>query len=550
MTEYTNFDSVELSADLLVHGDVDIEGTLTAGSIVGSIGTVTAFVATPDNGTTQTLTAAMVASTGGGVWVYHTTTGGTTPSLTLPLASALIAYIPDWTIGDSYTLRVINANSGVATIVTNTGITLTGTATVNNGSQADFAVTYTGTGTVSVVRASVDATNNLDITASTGTLTIANGSSFITSGAYSTTLTATNTTTLTMPTTGTLATLAGTETFTNKTLTSPTLTTPSLGVASATTINKVALTAPATGSTITVVDGKTLIVDNSLEFAGTDSTVMTFPSTSATIARTDAANTFTGTQTLAGALVGGSTSNITINTNKFTVAASTGNTLVAGTLSVTGHVTLEGVTSAGATGTNNLVFSTSPTFITPTLGAATATSINGNTITTGTGTLTLAAGITLTGPATSGTVALINPPPQAGGSTLAVTAAMSGKAIKLDTAGGTVATLPAATGTGNKYRFVVTTSTTSAAHKILAASGSDFLIGNIAGQNSNTVKQFTGLVSSSYCSLQMPNSGSQPSGGIQGDWFEFHDVAANLWAVSGMYSAGTTPTTPFSTATT
>ncbi len=297
MTEYTNLDSLELSADLLVHGDTEIVGTLTAGSIVGSIGTVTAWVATPDNGITQTLTAAMVANTGGGVMVYHTTTSGSTPSLTLPLASSIISYIPDWTIGDSYTLRIINANSGVATILTNTGITLTGTATVNNGSQADFVVTYTGTGAISVVRASVDATNNLDITASTGTLTIANGSSLITVGAYSTTLTATNTTTLTMPTTGTLATLAGSETFTNKTLTSPTLTTPSLGVATATSVNKVAITAPATSATLTIADGKTLTVSNILTLAGTDSTTMTFPTTSATIARTDAANTFTGVST-------------------------------------------------------------------------------------------------------------------------------------------------------------------------------------------------------------------------------------------------------------
>ncbi len=323
MTEYTNFDNIELSGDLLAHGDVTVDGTLTAGSIVGNVSTVTALVATPDNGTTQTLTAAMVASSGGGVWVYHTTTGGSTPSLTLPLASAIISYIPDWTIGDSYTLRIINNNSGVATIVTNTGITLTGTATVNNGSQADFVVTYTGTGAISVVRASLDATNNLNITASTGTLTIADASSFITSGAYSTTLTATNTTTLTLPTTGTLATLAGSETLTNKTLTAPTLTTPSLGVATATTVNKVALTAPATGSTLTIADGKTLTASNSLTLAGTDSTVMTFPSTSATIARIDAANTFTGTQTI-GALVATTVNGntITTGTGTLTIAAS------------------------------------------------------------------------------------------------------------------------------------------------------------------------------------------------------------------------------------
>jgi hypothetical protein len=81
--------------------------------------------------------------------------------------------------------------------------------------------------------------------------------------------------------------------------TSPTLTTPTLGVAAATSINKVALTAPATAATLTIADGKTLTANQSLTLAGTDATTMTFPTTSATVARTDAAQSFTGDQTLA-----------------------------------------------------------------------------------------------------------------------------------------------------------------------------------------------------------------------------------------------------------
>ena len=50
----------------------------------------------------------------------------------------------------------------------------------------------------------------------------------------------------------------------------------------------------------------------------------------------------------------------------------TGAALISSTLGVTGHVTLEGVTSTGATGTGNLVFSASPTF-TGTLTAAAIT---------------------------------------------------------------------------------------------------------------------------------------------------------------------------------
>jgi hypothetical protein len=119
--------------------------------------------------------------------------------------------------------------------------------------------------------------------------------------------------------------------------TSPTLVTPVLGVATATSVNKVAITAPATSATLTIansktltanssltlagvdaktltvnnsltlagVDAKTLTVNNSLALAGTDGTTMTFPSTSATIARTDAAQSFTGGQTFGGPIVAG-----------------------------------------------------------------------------------------------------------------------------------------------------------------------------------------------------------------------------------------------------
>ncbi len=52
--------------------------------------------------------------------------------------------------------------------------------------------------------------------------------------------------------------------------TSPSLVTPTLGVASATSINKTAITAPATGSTLAVADGKTATVSNTLTFTGTD----------------------------------------------------------------------------------------------------------------------------------------------------------------------------------------------------------------------------------------------------------------------------------------
>ena len=60
-------------------------------------------------------------------------------------------------------------------------------------------------------------------------------------------------------------------------------------------------------------------------------------------------------------------------------------------------LTYGGVTLANSvTGTGSMVLSTSPSLTTPTLGAATATTLNGNTFTTGTYTLTGTAGKTLT----------------------------------------------------------------------------------------------------------------------------------------------------------
>jgi hypothetical protein len=65
--------------------------------------------------------------------------------------------------------------------------------------------------------------------------------------------------------------------------TSPTLTSPTLGAATATSINKVAITSPASSATLTIANGKTLVASNSLTLAGTDSTTMTFPPASASI---------------------------------------------------------------------------------------------------------------------------------------------------------------------------------------------------------------------------------------------------------------------------
>lgn len=114
--------------------------------------------------------------------------------------------------------------------------------------------------------------NKVTITApaTSATLTIAQGSSLITAGAYAITLTATNTTEVTLPTTGTLSTLAGTETLTNKRITKrcptvtqaaePAINTDVTDVAHITGLAQ-AITSMTTNLTGTPVQGDTLRID-------------------------------------------------------------------------------------------------------------------------------------------------------------------------------------------------------------------------------------------------------------------------------------------------
>lgn len=157
---------------------------------------------------------------------------------------------------------------------------------INIGATGDAVNIGDGSGTTKINRVTVTAPANQ------ATLTIADTKTFKVDNSLE--FAGTDSTVMTFPSTsGTVVTTAATQTLTNKTLTSPTLTTPTLGVATATSVNKVTITAPATSATLTIADGKTLKADNSLEFAGTDATVMTFPSTSGTVVTLAATQTLT-----------------------------------------------------------------------------------------------------------------------------------------------------------------------------------------------------------------------------------------------------------------
>lgn len=95
--------------------------------------------------------------------------------------------------------------------------------------------------------------------------------------------------------TGAIVGTTDTQTLTNKTLTSPTMTTPTLGVAAATTINKLTFTAPATSATLTLVQGSTLTLNGafSTQFTGSANATFTLPGASDTLVGLAATQTLT-----------------------------------------------------------------------------------------------------------------------------------------------------------------------------------------------------------------------------------------------------------------
>jgi len=131
--------------------------------------------------------------------------------------------------------------SGTGTFTAGNGLTITGTEfnvvgtadrIVANIDSIDIASTYVGQSSITTLGTIATGVWQGTVVGPTyggtgvnnGSKTITLGGSFTHTGAHTLGLTTTANTSVTLPTTGTLATLAGTETFTNKTLTSPTIT--------------------------------------------------------------------------------------------------------------------------------------------------------------------------------------------------------------------------------------------------------------------------------------------------------------------------------------
>lgn len=119
--------------------------------------------------------------------------------------------------------------------------------------------------------------------------------------------------------------------------------------------------------------------------------------------------------------------------------------------------------------------------------------------------------------------------------------AHSGKNLVMTGAGAArTHTLPRATGSGRRYKFYVGAVNTSG-YIIKSSNGLDVMKGSmmLAGA---TVSAFTAAATSDTFTL----NGTTTGGVSVGDWVEFVDLQANVWAVTGVVTYSGTAGSPFS----
>jgi hypothetical protein len=257
-------------------------GTVTAPTFVGTL-----------TGNATTATSAGTVSTNANLTGVVTSTGNATAiangAITnVMLANTAVANLTGTNTGDQTATTLANVAAG-----TIAAVTVQGALNELDTEKAPLASpTFTGT-------PSLPSVNKVAITApATGsTLTILDGKTLTASNTL--TFEGTDGSTLNVGTGGIL----GSNAYTNTAfapLASPTFTgTPSLP-----SVNKVAITAPATGSTLTILDGKTLTASNTLTFEGTDGSTLNI-GTGGTLGNSAFSTTLSGSQSLNFGIVSG-----------------------------------------------------------------------------------------------------------------------------------------------------------------------------------------------------------------------------------------------------
>ena len=295
---------------------------------------------TPSTGAFTTLSAnSTLAVTG--IVTFGAALGYTDTGILETLTSSINGY-------NQLIIRNTNAGATASSdIIVNNN---SSTATTNYGDFGMNSSAFTGTGNLNKAGAVYLTSTTVDLAIGT---TTANAIHFVVNTGATDALTIGTTGGITIPAfstagfvansaAGLLSTVGSTGSgnvvlATSPTITSASLVTPALGVATATSINGLTITA-STG-TLTIAAGKTHVVSNSLTFTGTDGTSFAFPATSDTVV------TLTATQTLTNKTFVGVTQSPGNDSTSFATTAYSDQTIVIGaSTNVKAHLTAAGTT--------------------------------------------------------------------------------------------------------------------------------------------------------------------------------------------------------------
>ena len=202
-----NTDSVDIASTYVGQSTITTLGTIGTGVWQGTL-VAGQYGGTGVNNSGKTITLGGNLTTSGAHATTFTTTG--TTGVTLPTTGTLATLAGTETFTNK-TLTTPTINGGTHTAITSLGIRDTSAAyDVTIAAVSSTTLTAGRTLTLDMVNAArtIKLAGNLDIA---GTVTHA--------GAFTQTFTATGNTSVTLPTTGTLATLAGSESLSNKTIT-------------------------------------------------------------------------------------------------------------------------------------------------------------------------------------------------------------------------------------------------------------------------------------------------------------------------------------------
>ncbi len=128
-------------------------------------------------------------------------------------------------------------------------------------------------------------------------------------------------------------------------------------------------------------------------------------------------------------------------------------------------------------------------------------------------------------------------------------AAHDGKTVVFNLAAGIAARLPAATGSGARFRVIVGTAFTGAATiKVNATPGTDTMVGLVLGLDGDGAPANAWTVGGTDDTITFDGAATpnMTQGGFAGDMYEIEDIASGKWQVNGFIKQTGVEATPMS----